>query len=381
VAVILLAGPTVSYWSDRHRSRRGRRIPFLLLPTPFVTLAMFGLAYSPRIGPVLHRLFGGDPATVNHTILLTMGLFWMVFEIGVVISNSVFNGLINDVVPREWLGRFYGLFRAVGLGAGILFNYKIIGHAEENYTIILASIGLIYGVGFTVMCLRVKEGEYPPTTEASRANPVLGAIGDYFRDCFSKPYYLWVFIFLGLANVAFVPVNLFSIYAAKSFGMSMDVYGKYLVVTFITSFLLAFPLGWLADRFHPLRVGLGALLLYALLMAAGFGWMHDLKSFGLVFLGHGILSGTFFTGTAAIAQMLFPKLKFAQFAAAAGLIAAFFNMVLGPVLGAVLDRLGSDYRYTFLAGSMLAVGSLGLGLFVHRRWQQHGGQSAYVAPE
>jgi MFS family permease len=109
--------------------------------------------------------------------------------------------------------------------------------------------------------------------------------------------------------------------------------------------------------------------------------MHDLKSFGLVFLGHGILSGTFFTGTAAIAQMLFPKLKFAQFAAAAGLIAAFFNMVLGPVLGAVLDRLGSDYRYTFLAGSMLAVAAFGLGLFVHRRWQQHGGQSAYVAPE
>jgi MFS family permease len=379
--VILLAGPTVSYWSDRYRSRRGRRIPFLLLPTPFVTLAMFGLAFSPRIGPVLHRLFGGDPATVNHTILLTMGFFWMVFEIGVVISNSVFNGLINDVVPREWLGRFYGLFRAVGLGAGILFNYKIIGHAEENYSIILASIGLIYGIGFTVMCLRVKEGEYPPPPEASRTNPVLGAIGDYFRDCLSKPYYLWVFIFLGLANVAFVPVNLFSIYAAKSFGMSMDLYGKYLVVTFITSFLLAFPLGWLADRFHPLRVGLGALLLYAVLMAAGFGWMHDLKSFGLVFLGHGILSGTFFTGTAAIAQMLFPKLKFAQFAAAAGLIAAFFNMVLGPVLGAVLDRLGSDYRYTFLAGSMLAVAAFGLGLFVHRRWQQHGGQSAYVAPE
>lgn len=379
--VILLAGPTVSYWSDRYRSRRGRRIPFLLLPTPFVTLAMIGLAFSPRMGPVLHRLFGGDSGTVNHTILLTMGFFWMVFEIGVVISNSVFNGLINDVVPREWLGRFYGLFRAVGLGAGILFNYKIIGHAEENYSIILASIGLIYGIGFTVMCLRVKEGDYPPPPESSPAHPVLGAIGDYFRDCFSKPYFLWVFIFLALANVAFVPVNLFSIYAAKSFGMSMDLYGKYLVVTFITSFLLAFPLGWLADRFHPLRIGLAALLLYAVLMAIGFVWIHDLKSFGFVFLGHGILSGTFFTGTAAIAQLLFPKLKFAQFAAAAGLIAAFFNMVLGPVLGAVLDRLGSDYRYTFLAGSMLAVVSLGLGLFVHRRWQQHGGAKAYIAPE
>ncbi|MDI1249181.1 MAG: MFS transporter [Lacunisphaera sp.] len=379
--IILIAGPTMSYWSDRYRSRRGRRLPFLLLPTPFVTLAMFGLAFSPRIGPVLHRLFGGDPATVNHTILLTMGFFWMVFEIGVVISNAVFNGLINDVVPREWLGRFYGLFRAVGLGAGILFNYKIIGHAEQNYTLILASIGLIYGVGFTLMCLRVKEGDYPPPVAAARSNPVLGAIGDYFRDCFAKPYYLWVFIFLGLANTAFVPVNLFAIYAAKSYGLTMETYGKYLVVTFICSFFLAFPLGWMADRFHPLRVGLGALLLYAAMMLAGFLWIHDPKSFGLVFLAHGILSGTFFTGTAAISQMLFPQLKFAQFAAAAGLIAAFMNMLLGPVLGALLDGLGSDYRFTFLVGSVLAVISIGLGLFVHRRWQQHGGPAGYVAPE
>jgi MFS family permease len=379
--VILVAGPTVSYWSDRYRSRRGRRIPFLLLPTPFVTLAMIGLAFSPRLGAALHQMWGGDPATTNHTILLTMGFFWMVFEIGVVISNAVFNGLINDVVPREWLGRFYGLFRAVGLGAGILFNYKIIGHAEENYSMILAGIGLIYGVGFTVMCLRVKEGDYPPPPPAARTNPVVGAIGDYFRDCFTKPYYLWVFIFLGLANTAFVPVNLFAIYAAKSYGLTMDAYGKYLVVTFLCSFFLAFPLGWLADRFHPLRVGLVALLLYAVVMLAGFMWVEDPRSFGFAFLAHGVLSGTFFTGTAAISQLLFPKLKFAQFAAAAGLVAAFMNMVLGPALGALLDHLGSDYRFTFLAGSGLAVISIGLGLMVHRRWQRHGGKAAYIAPE
>ncbi len=381
-AIIFFAGPAVSYWSDRHRGRRGRRIPFLLLPTPFVTLAMFGLGYSPRLGPVLHRFFGGDPATVNQTILLTMGFFWMVFEIGVVISNAVFNGLINDVVPREWLGRFYGLFRAVGLGAGVLFNYQIIGRAEENYAIIFAGIGLIYGLGFTGMCLRVKEGDYPPPpSAATRGNPVVGAVGDYFRDCLSKPYYLWVFCYIGLANASFLPVNTFAIYAAKSYGMSMDTYGKFLVATFTCSFLLSFPLGWLADRFHPLRVGQGALLLYAVLMLAGFALMHDPKSFGPVLLAHGIISGTFFTGTAAIGQMLFPQLKFAQFAAAGLLIAALFNMALGPLLGAGLDRLGSDYRYTFLASSMLAVVSLGLGWVVHRRWQRLGGRTGYTAPE
>lgn len=380
-AIILVVGPAVSYWSDHHRSRWGRRIPFLLFPTPFVTLSMIGLAYSPPIGRWLHAALGLAPDRVNLTILLVMGLCWTVFEIGVVISNSVFNGLINDVVPRELLGRFYGLFRAVSLGVGVLFNYKIIGHAEQHYTLILASIGLIYGAGMTVMCLRVKEGDYPPPPPRRAGHPVLGALGDYWRDCFRKPYYLLVFLFLGVANLAFVPVNLFSIYAAKSYDMSMETYGRYLVVTYICSFVLAFPLGWLADRLHPLRVGLGAIGLYGGVMLVGFLGMHDAPSFGWVFLLHGVLAGTFFTGAAALPQMLFPAPKFAQFAAAAGLIAALFNMALGPVLGALLDALGNQYRYTFLAGAVIAALALGLGVWLHRRWQALGGRTGYVAPE
>ncbi|RXK55878.1 MFS transporter [Oleiharenicola lentus] len=381
-AIILVVGPAVSYWSDRSRSRWGRRIPFLLVPTPFVTLSMIGLAYSPPIGRWLHAFVGGDPANVNLTILLMMGLCWTVFEIGVVVSNSVFNGLINDVVPRELLGRFYGLFRAVSLGVGVLFNYKIIGHAEEHYTIILASIGLVYGAGMTLMCLRVKEGDYPPPPpDEPRRNPVFGALRDYWRDCFLRPYYLLVFLFLGFANLAFVPVNLFSIYAAKSYAMSMETYGRYLVVTFLCSFVLAFPLGWLADKLHPLRVAIGAAALYAVAMAAGFWIMRDATTFGWAFLAHGVLSGTYFTGAAALPQMLFPRAKFAQFAAAAGLLAALFNMSLGPVLGAWLDGLGNQYRYTFLAGSGLAAVGTGLGLWLHVRWTALGGRTGYVAPE
>jgi MFS family permease len=381
--VIMIVGPAVSFWSDRHRGRWGRRIPFILVQTPMVALAMVGIAFSPVLGPMLHRAWGGRPETLHHTVLLMIGLCWTVFEIGAVTANAVFNALINDVVPRDMLGRFYGLFRAVGLGAGIFFNYKIIGHAEENYTIILVSIGLAYGVGLTLMCLRVKEGEYPPPPPSpSRSTHLLvSVIGDYFRDCFAKPYYLLAFIFLGSASLAFVPVNTFSIYAARSYGMTMDTYGKYLVVTYICSFCLAYPLGWLADRLHPLRLGIGAMVLYSLAMGVGFARVHDAGSFGIFFLAHGILAGTYFTGTAAIAQMLFPKLKFAQFAAAAGFIAALFNISLGPALGTALDRLHNNYRYTLLAGGIIALTSVVLGFFVHRRWTQLGGQAGYVPPE
>jgi MFS family permease len=380
-AIIFFLGPVISYWSDRHRGRWGRRIPFLLWPTPITSLAMVGLGYSPFLGTALHHWLGRSPGTEHLTILMVMVTFWTIFEIGVVISNSVFNGLINDVVPRAWLGRFYGMFRAVGLAVGILFNYQIIGQVEGNFTLFFTCIGLIYGVGFSIMCLRVREGSYPPPPAREVGTSLFRvAIGDYYRDCFSRPYYLWVFCFVGLSTATFLPVNTFAIFAAKSFGMSMEVYGKYLVATFACSFLLSVPIGWLVDRFHPIRVAQVSLVLYGSLLLIAFFFLRDQASFGVALLIHGVVSGIYWTGTAAIGQMLYPQLKFAQFGAAGGLITAAFSMCLGPVLGLLLDALGNDYRYTFLAGSVLAFASVGLGWVVYRKWQKHGGQRDYVAP-
>jgi MFS family permease len=380
-AIIFFLGPMISYWSDRHRGRWGRRIPFLLWPTPITALSMIGLGYSPFIGKAMHEWMGRSPGTEHLSVLMVMVFFWTIFEIGVVISNSVFNGLINDVVPRAWLGRFYGMFRAVGLAVGVLFNYQIIGHVEGNFALVFTCIGLIYGVGFTIMCLKVKEGDYPPPPEREPGKSLFRiAITDYYRDCLSRPYYLWVFCFIALGTVTYLPVNTFAIFAAKSYGMSMDLYGKYMVATFTFSFLLAVPIGWLVDRFHPIRVAQVALVLYGSLMLVAFFLLRDQASFGVALLVHGVVSGIYWTGTAAIGQMLYPQMKFAQFGAAGGLITAGFSMCMGPVLGLLLDGLGNDYRYTFLAGSVLAFASVGLGWVVYRKWQQHGGQHNYVAP-
>ncbi|MCX6943643.1 MAG: MFS transporter [Opitutales bacterium] len=382
-AIGLLLGPVISYRSDRHRGRWGRRIPYLLLTTPFTALAMYGLAFSPVVGGWVHARLGWPAESRNVTIIVVMGLCWTLFELATITANAVFGALINDVVPREIIGRFFGLFRAVSLITGMIFNFYLIGHAREYFMPIFVAIGTAYGIGFALMCFRVKEGGYPP---AAAEGPVarlglVSAIRCYARDCFSRSYYLWVFAWLALATLAFVPVNLYSVYAAESFGLSMAAYGKYLVLTYACSLLLAWPLGWLADRLHPIRVGLVALAAYGTVMAAGFFGIMGPASFGAVFLAHGILAGCYGTGAAAIGQMLFPKLKFAQFASAAGLISALGSIVFGPVLGLLLDRLGRDYHYTFGVGGLLGLAALAVGLVVYRRFTALGGPTNYVAPE
>jgi MFS family permease len=382
-AIGVLLGPIISYRSDRHRGRWGRRIPYLLITSPIATIAMCGLAFSPWIGTWLHSRMSWAPDKLNLTITIVLGLSWTVFEFATIAANAVFGGLINDVVPRELIGRFFSMFRAVSLLTGMMFNFYLIGHAKEYFMPILVGIGTLYGGGVALMCLMVKEGDYPPPKRAGSGGVrgLMEAVKAYARDCFSRPYYLWVFASMALASLAFVPVNLFSVYAAESFGQTMDLYGRYLVVTYACSLVLAYPLGWMADRYHAIRMGIGALAAYSAVMAVGFFWIKGPASFGVVFLLHGVLAGCYATGAAALGQMLFPKMKFAQFASAGGLILALANVAFGPFLGLLLDWLGHDYRYTFGMASLMALLALVVSLMVYRRFMALVGPTGYMAPE
>jgi MFS family permease len=131
-AIGMLLGPFVSVCSDRHRGRWGRRIPFILLPIPFLALAMFGLAVTPSLGDWLHGALGARSPGLMASQILVFSLFWTVFEIGTIVVNPVFVALCNDVVPRELIGRFFGLFRVVSLGAGIVFNFFLMGKVATH---------------------------------------------------------------------------------------------------------------------------------------------------------------------------------------------------------------------------------------------------------
>ncbi len=378
-ALGLLIGPIVSVRSDRHRGRWGRRIPYLVLPTPFVVLGMAGLAYTPELGAGLHQLLGASSPGEGFCRLAVFTFFWGVFEVFTIITNSVFGGLINDVVPQALIGRFFGLFRAVSLLAGVIFNFWLIGHAEEHFRLMFLGLGLLYGVGITLMCLKVKEGEYPAPSLERRPGFVVQT-KTYFRECFSHPFYVWLFLALMLGNLAGGPVNTFSIFFAKSLDMDMSAYGRLLVITYVISFTLSFFLGWLADKFHPLRVGMAALAVYGVIMLWGGFAATDTTRFSVVFVAHGVLMGTFMTGTASVGQRLFPAAQFAQFASAAGIIGAAGYVMLPPVTGALLDASGHVYRHTFTASGVIALLAMGVFWMVYRRFLRLGGDAGFKPP-
>jgi MFS family permease len=381
-ALGMILGPIASVKSDRHRGKLGRRIPFLLVPTPFIVLSMLALGGAPWLAGKIHLALGdGSPGIAPIGITLFI-LFWLVFEVATVVANIIFGALINDVVPQPLIGRFFGLFRAVGLIAGILFNASIIGYAETHYFGIFCGAGLLYGVCFATMCLKVKEGEYPDLDSSMDQKPGgRETIVSYFRECYSNPYYRWLFAAATFGMLANVPVNSFSVFYAKSLGMDIADYGKCLAVTYVISLVLAYPLGVLADRFHPLRMGIWTTIIYGALMLWAAVGAVDAKTFSLFFVLHGVITGSYMTATASLGQRLYPKMKFAQFASAWGLVFGLGFIAAAPLTGLLLDFLGHAYRCTFLISGCLALLGAVAYVVTDRFFVALGGPERYVAPE
>ena len=373
----VLLCPVISYRSDRHRGRWGRRIPYLFATIPVVMIGMLGMASSPLLGKYCVGLV--PSVAYADMVLILFGLSWTLFEFGAVAGNVVFGALINDVVPHELLGRFYGLFRIMSLSAGFIFNYWFLGLAEAHHSWLFLGLGLIYGLGFAWMCLKVKEGGYPQP-EAPAGSTVAASV-TYLRECFSSGYYWQIFALLTVAGLVFMPVNMFGIFYAQKLDVSLDHYGKFIAGSYVVSFILSYPLGMLADKFHPLRCGMAILAVYALTSTVSGIFITGEKTFVAAVIIHCVVSGMYFTLTASLPMRLLPRSRFAQFGSAAGIVASLANITAAPAVGSLLDRTGHDYRYTYFMGTLLALVTLGIALVFYRRFKMHGGPYHYVAPE
>lgn len=376
-------GPIVSVMSDRHRGKRGRRIPFLLFTTPFAAAGMIGLGLTPLTAKLAHQWFPG----ANETVLALMSfcMFWAAFEVATIAGAAVFGGLLNDVVPPSLIGRFHGLFRAISLIDGMIFNYWLMGRTPDYFTVILIALGAFYGTAFMLVCLKVKEGDYPPpegggsTLQASAK--AQSKVFAYLRSSFTNPYYLSVFLMMMLAALTFAPVNGFSIRYALHLKIDMDTYGKLLALTYFISLILAYPLGWLADIFHPLRMAIVTLGIYVVAMIWAFSTPETPEAFLIALLLHGICSGSYFTCAASLGNRLFPASRFAQYASAAGILLSLSGLLLPMGMGAVIDWGSNAYHLVFLAGGLIALLALAATQIVYRQFLKFGGPSGYVAPE
>lgn len=381
-AIGMILSPVISMMSDRHRGKYGRRIPFIAVPLPFAVVSMVGLAFAPTLGEIIHNALGPSSPGLNFWVLCLFVFFWSIYDIATVVAGAVFGGLVNDVVPPQVIGRFFGLFRASSLLAGILFNYFLMGKVEEYYFWLLIIMTALFAIGYGVICWKVKEGEYPPPEEipAGGRFAFFSMAKTYVRECLTQPFYLLFYTARTFGNLAFGPFNAFSIFYAKSIGLDMGVYGKALALTYTISIVVTYAIGSLADRLHPLRLGVLFMAFYSVVILAAWFFAGGTTAFLWFFVAHGVISGAYMTGTASLQQRILPRDRFAQFASAGGILGSLAFMIMQPAAGLILDMFGQNYRLTFLMNGILSLLALALLVWFYHAWKRRGGAEHYAAP-
>jgi maltose/moltooligosaccharide transporter len=392
----LVMNPIVGTASDRFRSRLGRRIPFLLFATPFIALFLVLLGFSRELGAGIFDFLDASfpslsPQGVTITVICGLIMAFRFFEL---IVNTIFWYLFNDVVPEAFIGRFLGFFRVVGSLAGALFNFYLFRYAESHTSMIFFGIGILYGVGFLVMCLRVKEGTYPPPEPMSsgKSSP-LAYVRTFFRECYSHRLYRLVFVYSGI--IAFSgTIATFTIFMEFSIGLTMDEIGKIAGVASFVSMLLMYPMGLLVDRFHPLRVMMVAITGVCLAVSCKFVFLFFDFSKPVAFWIYVVAAGIAipvnvanFAAGLPMVMRLFPREKFGQFCAANAMCSS-LGMILGGVAsGLFLDTLKvlfpeGNYYYRFVPVWTVFFMSLALFMIlkIFREWKALGGDQHFRPP-
>jgi hypothetical protein len=119
-----------------------------------------------------------------------------------------------------------------------------------------------------------------------------------------------------------------------------------------------------------------------------FLFVHDQRTFAMAHVICGTCSGMWLTATAALPLVLLPRLKFATFASVLAICYGLAKLVIGPIVGAILDHVNGgriatqrDYHLIYLWACIFVTAAMGVTLIVHRYFMMYGGPRKYVAPE
>jgi GPH family glycoside/pentoside/hexuronide:cation symporter len=130
-----LDDPLIGYWSDRTRSRLGRRLPFILGATPLWALFAFLLFAPPRDGTALVAVY----------LFLVLELF----SIFSTLSGGPYEALLPEIArtsdDRVTIVALKVYFGAAGAGVGLVGSGLIVDHLGfREMALVMAGLALVF---------------------------------------------------------------------------------------------------------------------------------------------------------------------------------------------------------------------------------------------
>ncbi len=325
--VAMVVQPVVGVFSDRARSRLGRRLPFIIGGAVLIAASLFLLAAAPTLW------------------ILLMGVIFIQFSSNIL--QGPWQALIPDLVPESQRGTASSLkavMDIIALVVGGLVAGKILSAGVERWGdngVFLAAaaptVVFFLFIIFTALWAREKKEDIPqPAVQKTVGEALKGAFYVNFRE---NRVFGWWFANRVLFWGAFIAINSFLInYMIDVIKMSetdaQAFYGNLKMILGGALIVLALLSGWLSDKFGRKPVMLIAgLVAFAGAFALLFVRQQTLISIAGGVVGMGI--GAFLSASWALATDIVPPQEAARYLGIAN-IATCIGSGVARLLGGVL---------------------------------------------
>jgi MFS family permease len=330
-----------SWMSDHTISRLGRRKPYFFISAPFlvVTILFFPLMAVPRL--------------VWFAVAMQV-----VFKLFMDLKQSTFSLISIDCVPRQLLARMLSIFAIIGGVTGFLVNYNAAWLMHWGESVPFVAAGCIMIV--TTLCaLLIKEPPvFHPPTERFKPWSTFKISAEDKR------------IFILMAGVALIGIYGYSTILLNLFWASNDLHLNAQDILQATSWaglsgmILAYPIGWVIDRFGGLKV----VIAYFILSTLGFFFqLHVHSKLGLTELA---IAATLFSPLYGAADIMVykscPEKDVGSITATNGFMRNMAGLGTGLLITWVVYRTHNNYHVGFIVGECIS--TVGMLLFLVHAW-------------
>ena len=178
----------------------------------------------------------------------------------------------------------------------------------------------------------------------------------YFVECYSEPYYLWIFcafVLYGLNNAGNqLKIN----YTMNELHLSWDLVGKLNSAPLVIAVLLGYFIGSMTDRIHPVRLFPWLNFAWALTCLGSYIFIKGAWSYFIWISLTQIAIFAYQVAFGALLPEIYPREKLGQFCSACVLLQIAVGFILQIPIGEFWDWLNFD-RFAYIWSAVFLFGA------------------------
>jgi maltose/moltooligosaccharide transporter len=329
--VSLIFSPFIGVYSDRLRSRFGRRRPFLFISTPIMAAGLFLIPHL--------------------TVYWQLCVVVLIVQTANILLGALYY-LYADVMPSVFMGRFLAAFRLVGSLGTLVFQWYLFPCFDTQPVMVWTLSATVFLIFFMLMICFVKEGKYDTPEPMSWIN----LTKNYMKNGLGNRYIWFLWLTLGMVALATPSWSFVILYTKEELNLSMEKIGHYTAYGTMATIVFALPAGWLIDRYGAKLVwGISSTFLAAVDLWAYF-CVHDEATLILFMLGNFGVNAFLSTSLMPMLYNHIAKDRFGEVVSAQSFVVQSFMFISTNVLGQMIVWLGQGYKISFAySGFFLAL--------------------------